>query len=208
MQLENALLDVDPQKAPAHAPRVKICDFGYSKSSLLHSSPKSTVGTPAYIAPEVLKRRQYDGHKADVWSCGVTLYVLMVGAYPFDDPSEPKNFRKTIERIMAVQYEIPDDVPISQSCKDLIEQIFVADPDRRISIDGIISHPWFRTNLPSDIDASLANYHLQARATGQSIDEINNIIQEARIVPCTNDCRQRTTSEDMLDDEAIEDMSV
>ncbi|GMP39294.1 hypothetical protein CsSME_00010184 [Camellia sinensis var. sinensis] len=42
------------------APRLKICDFGYSKSSLLHSRPKSTVGTPAYIAPEVLSRREYD----------------------------------------------------------------------------------------------------------------------------------------------------
>ncbi|KAJ6398527.1 hypothetical protein OIU77_019339 [Salix suchowensis] len=40
---------------------VTICDFGYSKSSVLHSQPKSTVGTPAYIAPEVLMTQQYDG---------------------------------------------------------------------------------------------------------------------------------------------------
>jgi serine/threonine protein kinase len=49
-QLENTLLD------DSTAPRLKICDFGYSKSSLLHSMPKSTVGTPAYIAPEVRVR--------------------------------------------------------------------------------------------------------------------------------------------------------
>nr|AGT16073.1 serine/threonine-protein kinase [Saccharum hybrid cultivar R570] len=55
LKLENTLLDGSP------APRLKICDFGYSKSSLLHSKPKSTVGTPAYIAPEVLSRREYDG---------------------------------------------------------------------------------------------------------------------------------------------------
>ncbi|KAJ6360323.1 hypothetical protein OIU77_004347 [Salix suchowensis] len=59
---------------------------------LLHSRPKSTVGSPAYIALEVLSRREYDGKLADVWSCGVTLSVMLVGAYPFEDP---KNFRKT-----------------------------------------------------------------------------------------------------------------
>ncbi|KAJ0958340.1 putative protein kinase CAMK-OST1L family [Helianthus annuus] len=55
LKLENTLLDGSP------APRLKICDFGYSKSSVLHSQPKSTVGTPAYIAPEVLLRQEYDG---------------------------------------------------------------------------------------------------------------------------------------------------
>uniref|UniRef100_A0ACD6A5F4 Uncharacterized protein n=1 Tax=Avena sativa TaxID=4498 RepID=A0ACD6A5F4_AVESA len=55
LKLENTLLDGSP------APRLKICDFGYSKSSVLHSQPKSTVGTPAYIAPEVLLKKEYDG---------------------------------------------------------------------------------------------------------------------------------------------------
>ncbi|XP_019462072.1 PREDICTED: serine/threonine-protein kinase SAPK1-like isoform X2 [Lupinus angustifolius] len=91
LKLENTLLD------GSSAPRLKICDFGYSKSSVLHSQPKSTVGTPAYIAPEVLSRREYDGKVADVWSCGVTLYVMLVGAYPFEDPEDPKNFRKTLQ---------------------------------------------------------------------------------------------------------------
>ncbi|CAI0553811.1 unnamed protein product [Linum tenue] len=97
LKLENTLLDGSP------APRLKICDFGYSKSSVLHSQPKSTVGTPAYIAPEVLLRQEYDGKIADVWSCGVTLYVMLFGGYPFEDPEEPKDFRKTIQRI-----SIPD----------------------------------------------------------------------------------------------------
>ncbi|XWS40021.1 hypothetical protein CRYUN_Cryun18bG0104400 [Craigia yunnanensis] len=124
LKLENTLLDGSP------APRLKICDFGYSKSSLLHSRPKSTVGTPAYIAPEVLSRREYDGKMADVWSCGVTLYVMLVGAYPFEDQEDPKNFRKTIKRIMSVQYKIPDYVHISQDCKHLLSRIFVANPSR------------------------------------------------------------------------------
>uniref|UniRef100_M1CH83 non-specific serine/threonine protein kinase n=1 Tax=Solanum tuberosum TaxID=4113 RepID=M1CH83_SOLTU len=124
LKLENTLLDGSP------SPRLKICDFGYSKSGLLHSQPKSTVGTPAYIAPEVLSRKEYDGKIADVWSCGVTLYVMLVGAYPFEDPEDPKNFRKTIGRIMSAQHSIPDYVRITPDCKNLLSRIFVANPSK------------------------------------------------------------------------------
>ncbi|XP_009632003.1 serine/threonine-protein kinase SAPK2-like isoform X3 [Nicotiana tomentosiformis] len=126
LKLENTLLD------GSAAPRVKICDFGYSKSSVFHSQPKSTVGTPAYVAPEILSKKEYDGKVADVWSCGVTLYVMLVGAYPFEDPSDPKNFRKTISRIFSVQYSIPQHVHISMECEHLLSRIFVADPDKYI----------------------------------------------------------------------------
>uniref|UniRef100_A0A452Z716 non-specific serine/threonine protein kinase n=1 Tax=Aegilops tauschii subsp. strangulata TaxID=200361 RepID=A0A452Z716_AEGTS len=124
LKLENVLLDGSP------APRLKICDFGYSKSSVLHSRPKSAVGTPAYIAPEVLRRQEYDGKMADVWSCGVTLYVMLVGAYPFEDPDDPKNIKKIIQRIAAVDYTIPDNILISADCRQLISLIFVSNPTK------------------------------------------------------------------------------
>ncbi|KAL9158649.1 hypothetical protein ABFS82_08G083100 [Erythranthe guttata] len=180
LKLENTLLDGSP------APRLKICDFGYSKSSVLHSRPKSTVGTPAYIAPEVLSRREYDGKLADVWSCGVTLYVMLVGAYPFEDPTDPKNFRKTISRIMGIQYKIPDYVHISQECKHLLSRIFVTNPSRRINIKEIKSHAWFMKNLPRELaETNQALYYKKDNPSFslQSVDEIMKIVSEARKPP-------------------------
>ncbi|KAJ3671443.1 hypothetical protein LUZ60_007522 [Juncus effusus] len=182
LKLENTLLDGSP------APRLKICDFGYSKSSLLHSRPKSTVGTPAYIAPEVLSRREYDGKMADVWSCGVTLYVMLVGAYPFEDPDDPKNFRKTIGRIMSVQYKIPDYVHVSQDCRDILARIFVPNSARRITIREIRNHPWFLKNLPRELnEAAQAVYYKKDNSAPafslQSEEEIMKIVDEARHPP-------------------------
>ncbi|XP_052192273.1 serine/threonine-protein kinase SRK2A [Diospyros lotus] len=180
LKLENTLLDGSP------APRLKICDFGYSKSSLLHSRPKSTVGTPAYIAPEVLSRREYDGKLADVWSCGVTLYVMLVGAYPFEDQEDPKNFRKTIQRIMAVNYKIPDYVHISQDCRHLLSRIFVPNPARRIPIRDIKIHPWFLKNLPRELtEAAQANYYRKENPSFslQPVAEIMKIVEEAKAPP-------------------------
>nr|AAW49219.1 protein kinase 1 [Aegilops tauschii] len=177
LKLENTLLD------GSEAPRLKICDFGYSKSSVLHSQPKSTVGTPAYIAPEVLSRREYDGKVADVWSCGITLYVMLVGAYPFEDPDEPKNFRKTITRILSVQYSVPDYVRISMECRHLLSRIFVANPEQRITIQEIKNHPWFLKNLPIEMtdEYQMSLHMVGVNAPPQTLEEIMAIIQEARI---------------------------
>lgn len=182
LKLENTLLDGNP------APRLKICDFGYSKSSLLHSRPKSTVGTPAYIAPEVLSRREYDGKLADVWSCGVTLYVMLVGAYPFEDPDDPKNFRKTIGRIVSVQYKIPEHVHISQDCKQLLSRIFVPNPIKRITISEIKKHPWFLKNLPRELTETAQSVYYKRDNSAptyslQSVDDIMKIVKEARNPP-------------------------
>ena len=85
LKLENTLLD------GGEVPRLKICDFGYSKHSLIDSEPKSTVGTPAYIAPEICAPAKqsggYWGKPTDVWSLGVVLYAMLCGRVPFKGDS-------------------------------------------------------------------------------------------------------------------------
>ncbi|GAU29277.1 hypothetical protein TSUD_226480 [Trifolium subterraneum] len=180
LKLENTLLDGNPR-----TPRLKICDFGFSKS--VHSRPKSLVGTPAYIAPEILSRKEYDGKPADVWSCGVILYVMLFGAYPFQDPKDPKNFSKIVKKIMAVQYSIPGYACISADCRQLLSRIFVANPAKRITISEIQQHSWFTRYMPIKIDETGRKCYQETKndelPRQQSVEEIMELIQEARTTP-------------------------
>lgn len=138
------------------------------------------MGTPAYIAPEVLSRQNYDGEAADVWSCGVTLYVMLVGAYPFEDAADPRNFRKTIQRIMSVRYTFPANIRLSRECADLLQRIFVANPAQRIRIRQIKAHPWFLRNLPEELrDGGVASTEAAPRPS-QTVEEIKKIVNLAR----------------------------
>ncbi len=177
LKLENTLVHGES------VPRLKICDFGYSKNSLIDSDPKSTVGTPAYIAPEVLERKPYDGKMADVWSCGVTLFVMLCGRYPFEDKRKPRDFRSTILKIRSCDYAVPSGVRLTRGCLDLIQRIFVVDTAQRIDIPGIQAHPWFLTDLPAELvrgDFSQLESETSPTST-MSIEEIHAIVEEAKI---------------------------
>lgn len=119
-----------------------------------------------------------------MWSCGVTLYVILVGAYPFEDPDKPKNFHKTIQRILNGKYSIPSYVHISTDYHHLISRIFVADPAKRITMDEIRNHEWFVKNLPEELTKGNAMDQFGGPDQPmQSVDEIMQIITEATIPP-------------------------
>eukprot|EP00192_Tetraselmis_astigmatica_P015609 CAMPEP_0117695586 /NCGR_PEP_ID=MMETSP0804-20121206/28214_1 /TAXON_ID=1074897 /ORGANISM="Tetraselmis astigmatica, Strain CCMP880" /LENGTH=175 /DNA_ID=CAMNT_0005509659 /DNA_START=393 /DNA_END=920 /DNA_ORIENTATION=- len=124
----------------------------------------------------------WQGEVADVWSCGVTLYVMLVGAYPFEDPSDPRNFRKAIQRIMSVNYTIPSSLRLTDGCVDLIKKIFVADPIERLTVDGVVAHPWFQQDLPESLKQKMS-LPLTPNHYEQSEDDIKNIVSQARTRP-------------------------
>jgi len=70
--------------------------------------------------------------------------VQIYGRYPFDvkDKQYPQKFQHAI-------YLLPPEIPASDACKDLLTRLLVADPDKRISLGNILSHPWFLETLPS-----------------------------------------------------------
>ncbi|KAL0359122.1 UNVERIFIED_CONTAM: CBL-interacting protein kinase [Sesamum angustifolium] len=135
---ENLLLDENGT--------LKVSDFGLSaltdskrQDGLLHT----TCGTPAYVAPEVIGRKGYDGAKADIWSCGVILFVLLTGYLPFHDPNLIEMYRK----ISRAEYKCPP--WLSPQVRRLLSRILDPNPQTRISIEEIMETPWFQKGYDS-----------------------------------------------------------
>lgn len=148
---ENLLLD-------EHG-NLKISDFGLSslyvgdadgegttRTELLHT----TCGTPNYVAPEVLSDQGYDGKKADVWSCGVILYVLLAGFLPFDESTIVALFAK----IQNADFTYPS--WFSPEVRSLIDQMLVADPHARITVANIKNHPWYTSGMDTDTGVAMS----------------------------------------------------
>ena len=135
-----------------HTNRVKIIDFGLSKHQ--QSAVTLGVGTPDYMAPELLgnggaqalqERRvgQYDARACDVWAMGVLLYLLVTGQYPFEDPAQPHNVVATLHNIASGRMR-PLPRRLSADCVGIINAMLTKDPAQRITLQGISEHPWLR----------------------------------------------------------------
>ncbi|KKZ66814.1 hypothetical protein EMCG_07503 [[Emmonsia] crescens] len=121
---------------------VKIADFGLSNIMTDGNFLKTSCGSPNYAAPEVISGKLYAGPEVDVWSCGVILYVLLVGKLPFDDDYIPALFKK----IAAGNFHMPS--YISTGAARLIRAMLQVHPVQRITIPEIRQDPWFLKNLP------------------------------------------------------------
>lgn len=131
---------------------LKVSDFGLSalpeqlrNDGLLHTQ----CGTPAYVAPEILRKKGYDGAKADIWSCGVVLFVLLAGYLPFREENAVKMYRK----VFKAEYEFPR--WFSEDSKRLISRLLVSDPEKRISIAEIMENPWFKKGFTRPVAFSI-----------------------------------------------------
>ncbi|CAN6699919.1 unnamed protein product [Malus baccata var. baccata] len=134
---ENLLLDQDGN--------LKVTDFGLSaftehlkQDGLLHT----TCGTPAYVAPEVIGKKGYDGAKADLWSCGVILYVLLAGFLPFQDDNLVAMYRK----IYRGDFKCPP--WFSSEARRLVTKLLDPNPSTRITISKVMDSSWFKKSIP------------------------------------------------------------
>ncbi|KAK9726587.1 hypothetical protein RND81_05G225000 [Saponaria officinalis] len=147
LKLENLLLD--------HQGNLKVSDFGLSTYFEDIDQPdrllKTSCGTPHYVAPEVVSKRGqgYDGAKADIWSCGVILYVFLAGYLPFNDDNLMNMYRK----IYKGNFKCPS--WFSPQSRGLITRMLDPKPESRITIDEIMSSEWFNVTdtTGSDLDS-------------------------------------------------------
>uniref|UniRef100_A0A0G4HAB5 Calcium-dependent protein kinase 1 n=1 Tax=Chromera velia CCMP2878 TaxID=1169474 RepID=A0A0G4HAB5_9ALVE len=134
---ENLLLEsADP------GAMIKIIDFGTSRVFSTEGGRKmhQKLGTPYYVAPEVLRKR-YD-EKCDVWSCGVILYILLCGSPPFGGQSD----NEILQKVLVGKYRMdgPEWKNVDRRAKDLIKQMLTYDPEKRISAEAALQHPWIQ----------------------------------------------------------------
>ncbi|BAF16819.1 cBL-interacting protein kinase 20 [Oryza sativa Japonica Group] len=135
---ENLLVDDDGSGGGGN---LKVTDFGLSALSasrrhdgLLHT----TCGTPSYVAPEIIGDKGYDGATADVWSCGVILFLLLAGYLPFFD----SNLMEMYKKITNGEFKVPD--WFTPDARSLISRLLDPNPTTRITIDELVKHPWFK----------------------------------------------------------------
>ncbi|XP_060014158.1 serine/threonine-protein kinase BRSK2 isoform X2 [Lagenorhynchus albirostris] len=126
---ENLLLD--------EKNNIRIADFGMASLQVGDSLLETSCGSPHYACPEVIRGEKYDGRKADVWSCGVILFALLVGALPFDDD----NLRQLLEKVKRGVFHMPHFIP--PDCQSLLRGMIEVDATRRLTLEHIQKHIWY-----------------------------------------------------------------
>ncbi|KAI0030047.1 kinase-like domain-containing protein [Vararia minispora EC-137] len=138
---ENILLDDDLN--------VKIADFGLSSEIKEDDFLKTACGSPNCAAPEVVRGGPYKAPGVDVWSCGIVLYMMLCGRLPFEDEDVRTLFRKINQGI----YDMPS--YLSTDARSLISSMLTVEPSERITIPGILQHPFYMTDLPRYLQPTL-----------------------------------------------------
>ncbi|XP_009799313.1 phosphoenolpyruvate carboxylase kinase 2-like [Nicotiana sylvestris] len=120
---------------------LKLADFGYAEWFLGNEKKtmRGLVGTPYYVAPEVLLGREYN-EKVDIWSAGAMLYIMLSGVAPFCGDTTKEIF----EAVLRGNLRFPTRIfgSVSTEVKDLLRKMICKDVSRRFSAEQVLRHPW------------------------------------------------------------------
>ena len=192
---ENLLLHQKPSD-PEHVV-IKLADFGFAKVD--NGDLTTPQFTPYYVAPQVLEaqKRQKDirmGQRSpsspyfydkgcDMWSMGVILYIMLCGYPPFysEIPHQPITNRMR-KRIMSGDFNFPDNEwkNISPNAKDLIQKLLCVDASQRITVSGLLDHPWVASNDVPSMDLPSPGNMLDKEALDQIKAYHSEFLQDMR----------------------------
>uniref|UniRef100_A0A3B5Q9N2 Serine/threonine-protein kinase BRSK2 n=1 Tax=Xiphophorus maculatus TaxID=8083 RepID=A0A3B5Q9N2_XIPMA len=122
---ENLLLD--------EKNNIRIADFGMASLQVGDSLLETSCGSVPALCGE-----KYDGRRADVWSCGVILFALLVGALPFDHD----NLRQLLEKVKSGVFHMPHFIP--PDCQSLLKGMIEVNPEKRLTLEAIQKHSWYQ----------------------------------------------------------------
>ncbi|KAF3456783.1 hypothetical protein FNV43_RR01437 [Rhamnella rubrinervis] len=119
--------------------RIRLADFGSAEILKEGESMSGIVGTPYYVAPEVLSGRDYS-EKVDVWSAGVVLYIMLAGFPPFYGESAVEIF----EAVLRANLRFPTRIfhSVSPAAKDLLRRMLCKDVSKRFTAEQVLRHAW------------------------------------------------------------------
>lgn len=149
---------------------MRLCDFGFATLAKGRSLTQ-VVGTPGYMAPELLKDEVY-GAEVDLWSTGVLLYILIEGAAPFYDEDPDLLDEQVKAAVLDFDPEAWD--PVSTEAKQLVQQLLQQDPENRITAAQALRHSWF------DGDDCMLKTH-QCRCTYSSLQKVKKDLAAVRL---------------------------
>jgi len=120
---------------------IKLTDFGFAIQTNEINYNK-LAGTPGYVSPEVLERKPH-GKPVDMWAMGVVLYMLLGGYPPFYSQYDDDQ-RVMYRRILAGEYSFHPEywANVTDEAKTLIRGLLIVNPDFRMTVDEVLSHPW------------------------------------------------------------------
>lgn len=178
-------------ETPAEDAELKVIDFGLSRmdDGLSAGVMTTRVGTPYYIAPEVLGRH-YD-KSCDLWSIGVITYILLCGYPPFYGDTDPEIFASV--RAGRYDFDSPEWAHVSAEAKDLISRLLLLDASKRLTADEALRHPWLsgfapstEINLNSNIFSSLKRFTGNNKLKKAALAVIADQMTENEIVELKN----------------------
>ena len=157
---------------------IKVADFGFAKYVENNLLLQSYCGTPITMAPEILKRKQYN-QKCDIWSLGIIIFRMLFGEYPFF-PGSGGSLDDLIDIINTKSLNFPGDVMVSEEVKNLIKRMLVVDPAKRMGFDEFFENSWVKGNSGLNNKGVLNDGELQMALKSVYIDKSNLTVEKQR----------------------------